>query len=70
VSLALLIQHTKRIRRIIFPSVACLAVPNFFTDLINGTVVEKKVTEHKMRVLISSTTFARNMSHSEKNKAI
>jgi hypothetical protein len=31
VSVALVIQHAKRMRRIILPSVACLAVPYFST---------------------------------------
>ena len=35
--------------------------------LIDGTIFgEKKVIEHKMRVLILSTTFVRNISHSKK----
>jgi hypothetical protein len=33
--------------------------------LINGTIL-KKVTEHKMCVSIFSTTFAGNISHSQK----
>ena len=37
--------------------------------LINGTIFKKKVTEHKMCVLISSTTFVWNISHSKKNWA-
>jgi len=40
--------------------------PHYF---INGTIFEKKVTEHKMCVLIFSTTFASNISHSKKNSA-
>jgi hypothetical protein len=37
--------------------------------LINGTIFEKKITEHKMRVLIFSITFffVLNFSHSRKN---
>jgi len=31
VSVAIDIQHAKRMRRIVFPSVACLAVPYFYT---------------------------------------
>jgi len=34
--------------------------------LINGTILEKKVIEAKMCVLIFSTTFVRNISHSKK----
>ena len=39
----------------------------FQHSLINGTNFEKKVTEHKMCVVILSTTFVRNISHSRKN---
>ena len=39
----------------------------FSTCLTNGTIFEKKVTEHKMCVLISSTTFVWNIPHSKKN---
>ena len=38
-------------------------------DLLNGRIFEgkkKKITEHKMRVLIFSTTFICNTSHSKK----
>jgi hypothetical protein len=38
-------------------SVACLAVPYFPHDLINGTIFREKVIEHKMGVLIFSTEF-------------
>jgi hypothetical protein len=38
VSVALVIQHAKRMRRIILSSVACPALPNFSTYLINGTI--------------------------------
>jgi hypothetical protein len=34
--------------------------------LINGTIFEKKATEHKMCVLILSTNFVWNISHSKK----
>jgi hypothetical protein len=40
--------------------------PNYF---INGTILLKKVTEHKMCVLIFSTTFEWNISHSKNNWA-
>ena len=43
-----------------------LEFPNY---LINGTILEKKVTEHKMCVLIFCTTFVWNISHSKENWA-
>ena len=36
---------------------------------INGMILEKKVTEHKIRVLRFSTTFIRNISLSKENSA-
>jgi hypothetical protein len=64
VSVALVIQQVKRKRRTILLYVVC-------------PIFEKKIyiyiyiyTEHKMRVLISSTTFVWNISHSKKNWAI
>jgi hypothetical protein len=58
VSVALVIKHAKRMRRIILSSVGCLAEPCFSTfSLIQGTIFAKKVIEHKMCVLISSTTY-------------
>jgi hypothetical protein len=49
-------QHAKRMRRVILLSVACLSLPFFPYYLKNGTIFGKKVTEHKMCVLIFSTT--------------
>jgi len=51
VSVSLVIQHAKRIRRIILSPVACLALPYFHTHLIN----EKKCMKHTKCVLIFST---------------
>jgi hypothetical protein len=51
VSVALDIQHAKRMRRIILPSVACLAVP-YFSTLSH---YRKKFIEPKTRVLIFYT---------------
>ena len=68
VSADLLIQHAMRMRRIILPSVVWFnhTCPHY---LIDGTIFwrRKKVTGHKMRVLIFSTTLAWNISHSKKN---
>jgi hypothetical protein len=58
-------------RHIILSSVACLAVPYFFTlshkrhDFRN----KKKVIDHKMCVFIFSTTFVWNISHPKNNSA-
>jgi len=37
--------------------------------LINGTILEKKVIDYQMYILIFSTTFIWNISHSHKNWA-
>jgi hypothetical protein len=57
-SVASVIQHAKRMRRIILSSVACLYI--FFT-IINCAIFGGKVIEIK-RVLILSTVFVRNFS--------
>jgi len=51
------IRHAIRMCRIILPSVACLALPYFTHDLIKATILGGKMIEHKICVLIFSTTF-------------
>jgi len=55
VSLSLVVQHAKGMRPIILSPVACPAVPHFPYYLINGTIFEGKVPEHKMWVFAFST---------------
>jgi len=67
-SVALFVQHAKRMRRIILSYVDCLAaeISTFFPKRHD---FEKKKIEHEMFVLIFSTTFVWNISHSKKNSA-
>jgi hypothetical protein len=69
VSVALVMQHVKRMRRIILSSVACLAVPYFSTLSHKRHDFGGNVTEHKMCVWILCTIFVCNISHSNKNSA-
>ena len=48
VSVALVIQHAKRMRRIILSSVACLAVPRFSVSAHKRHDFRENVTEHKI----------------------
>jgi hypothetical protein len=68
VSVVLVIQHAKRMRRVILLSGASVAVPYFSTSHKRHDFREK-VIGHKMSVLIFSTTFVRNISHSKKNSS-
>jgi len=67
VSLALVIQHAKRMRRTIFSSVACPAVPHISTLFNKHHDFREHVTENKTCVLIFATTSVRNTSHSKRN---
>jgi hypothetical protein len=70
VSVAFFIQHELRMRLIILSSVACSDLPYFSTLSHKRHDFRKKnVTEHKMCVLIFSTTFVSNISHYKKNAA-
>jgi hypothetical protein len=63
VSVVLVIQHAKRMRRIMSSSVACMALPYFPTLSHKRHDFREKVIEHKMCVLIFSTTFVCNVSN-------
>jgi hypothetical protein len=56
-NLALVIQHAKRMRRIILSSVVCLALPYFSTLSHRRHDFWNIVIGNKMRVLVFSTTF-------------
>jgi hypothetical protein len=67
VSVDLVIQHIKRMRRIVlssWPGWHCHIFPHY---LLNDTIFEKKVLEHKMCVLIFSTNFVWNYIYSPTN---
>jgi hypothetical protein len=67
VSVALVIQHVKHMCYIMLSSVACMA-PSYFSTLSSHKPhdLRKTLIEHKMCVLIFSTTFVWNISHSKK----
>jgi len=69
VSVVLVVQHAKCMCHIILLSVACPAVPYFSTLFHKQNDFEEKniYIVYKMCVLIFITTFAWNISHSEKN---
>ena len=57
VSVALGLQHTERMRRTILSALVCPAVPHFSTLSHKRHDFLEKVIEHKMCVLIFSSTF-------------
>jgi hypothetical protein len=57
VSVALIIQHAKRMCCVILSSVVCLAVPHFSTLSHKRQEFREKITDHKMCVLIFPKTF-------------
>jgi len=67
VSVALVTQHAKWMYLIILSSVVCLALPYFSTlsHEQQDFSKKKKVIEHKMCVLIFSTTTVCNICHSK-----
>jgi len=64
VSVALVIQQAKHTGCIILSSVVCPALLYFSTLSHEWHDFQEKVIEHKMNVLIFSTTFVQNVSHS------
>ena len=64
---AVVIQHAKGMGRIILSLVVSMALSYFFTLTHKGhDIRKKKVIEQKIRVLIFSTTFIRNISDFKK----
>jgi hypothetical protein len=68
VFVALVIQHTERMRRVVL-SVACPILPYFSTLSHKMHDFREKAIEHKMYEFIFSTNFAWNISHFKKNWA-
>jgi hypothetical protein len=57
VFLALIIQHAKRMRRIILLSVTSLALPYFYTLTHEWHILGKKIIERKMCLYICTRIF-------------
>jgi len=66
---ALVIKYIKRLRRVILPSVVSPVLPYFYTLCHKRNDFPGKFIEHKMCVLIFSTTFVRAIINSKKNSA-
>ena len=66
------IQHAMSMRHFVNCGLPRSTIYFFFPHyLINDTILErKKIAEHKMCVVVSSTTFVRNVSRSKKNLVI
>jgi uncharacterized membrane protein YqhA len=62
-------QYTKRMRSIVLSSLACLPLPYISNLFHKRHDFRENVTEHKTCILISPTTFVRNISRSKKNWA-
>jgi len=71
VSVALFIQHAKRMPRTVLMSMTCLALPYFSTLSLkrHDFFCKKKDTERKMCALIFSTKVFWNIFYSKKNSA-
>ena len=54
-SVALVIQHAKRVRRIMLPSVVCLTLPSPSTLPQKRQHFRRRVIEHTTRVFFSKT---------------
>jgi hypothetical protein len=67
VSVALVIQHAMRMRRIIVLSVACPTRQHFSALSHKRHDFLRNVTEHKMCAFIFFASFVYNISHSKKN---
>jgi hypothetical protein len=71
VSVALVIQHPKRIRSLILTCDLSGSSMCFYSTLSHkNTILGEKFMKHKMCVLILSTIFVRKISHSKNNSAI
>ena len=68
VSVALIIKHERRMRRIVMPRVACLARPHFSTLFHNPYDFREIIIKENIRFNFSTTSVS-NISHSKINSA-